>query len=134
MIKKDLTNIFIDEICSTPPRKKFPKIKIVYSHNDEIWSIDSAHFSDYKISKNRGYRFIFVIKDIFSKCLWAIQLKNNNNQTITQELSIILTNSKRLPVKLESDRGADFYNSLSHKISKLKIYNITLDSQIKVLL
>ena len=32
MIKKDLTKIFIDEIYNTPPRKKYPTIKIIDNH------------------------------------------------------------------------------------------------------
>ena len=55
MIKKDLTKIFIDEIYSTPPKKKYPTNKIVYNHIDEIWSIDLADMIDYKISNNKGF-------------------------------------------------------------------------------
>ena len=76
MIKKDLIKIFIDEIYSTPPRKNFPTNKIIYNHVDEIWSIDSADFSDYKTSNNKGFRYIFVVIDNYSKYLWCIPLKN----------------------------------------------------------
>ena len=111
-MKKDLTKIFIDEIYSTPPRKNFPTNKIVYNHVDEIWSIDLADFSDYKTSNNKGFRYIFIVIDNFSKYLWAIPLKNKNSQTITNEFSKILTTSKRKPLKIESDRGTEFYNSI----------------------
>ena len=40
---------------------------------------------DYKISNNKGYRYIFVIYDNFSKYLWTIALKNKNSQTIKDE-------------------------------------------------
>ena len=40
-----------------------------------IWSIDLADMIDYKYSNNKGYRYIFVIFDDFSKNLWAIPLK-----------------------------------------------------------
>ena len=46
MSKKNNTKTFIDEIYSTPPRKNHPTNKIVYNYVDEIWSIDSADFSD----------------------------------------------------------------------------------------
>ena len=42
--------------------------------------------------------------DNYSKNLWAIPLKNNHSQTITNEFSNILAKSKRKPLKLESDR------------------------------
>ena len=76
MINKDLFKIFVDEIYSKPPRKNFPTNKIIYNHIDEIWSIDLADMIDYKISNNKGFRYIFIVIDNFSKYLWAIPLKN----------------------------------------------------------
>ena len=112
MIKRDLTKIFIDEIYSKPPRKNYPTNKIIYNHIDEVWSIDLADMIDYKISNNKGFRYIFIVIDNFSKYLWGIPLKNKYSQTITNEFSNILTKSKRKPLKLESDRGTEFYNSI----------------------
>ena len=119
-MKRDLTKIFIDEIYSKPPRKNYPTNKIVYNHIDEIWSIDLADMIDYKISNNKGYRYIFIVIDNFSKYLWAIPLKNKYSQTITNEFSIILSTSKRKPIKIESDRGSEFYNSIFQNFLKSK--------------
>ena len=55
-MKRDLTKKIIDEIYSSPPRKKIPTKKIVYNYTDEIWSIDLADMVDYKISNNKGFR------------------------------------------------------------------------------
>ena len=117
-MKRDLTKIFIDEIYSKPPRKNYPTNKIVYNHIDEIWSIDLADMIDYKISNNKGYRYIFIVIDNFSKYLWAIPLKNKYSQTITNEFSNILSTSKRKPLKIESDRGTEFYNSIFRNFVK----------------
>ena len=119
MVKRDLTKIFIDEIYSSP-RKNYPTNKIIYDHIDEIWSIDLADFSDYKTSNNKGFRYIFIIIDNFSKYLWTIPLKNTYSQTITNEFSNILTKSKRKPNKIESDRGSEFYNSIFQNFLKSK--------------
>ena len=112
MIKKESIKIFIDEIFHTPPRKNYPTNKIIYNHVDEIWSIDLADFSDYKTSNNKGFKYIFIVIDNFSKYLWAIALKNKYSQTITNEFSNLITTSKRKPLKIESDRGTEFYNSI----------------------
>ena len=119
-MKRDLTKIFIDEIYSSPPRKNYPTNKIVYNHIDEIWSIDLADMIDYKISNNKGFRYIFIIIDNFSKYLWALPLKNKYSQTITNEFSNILTKSKRKPLKIESDRGSEYYNSIFKNFLKSK--------------
>ena len=99
-MKKDLTKIFFDETYSTPPRKNYPTNKIIYNHIDEIWSIDLADMIDYKISNNKGFRYIFIIIDNHSKYLWAIALKNKYSKTMTDEFSNNLTKSRRKPVKL----------------------------------
>ena len=120
MVKKYSTRIFNDEIYSTPPKRNYPTNKILYNHFDETWSIDLADMIDYKISNNKGFRYIFVIIDNYSKHLWAIPLKNNISQTIRNEYSNILTTSKRKLLKIESDRGTEFYNSIFQTFSKLK--------------
>ena len=119
-MKKNLTKIFIDEIHSKPPKKNYETNKVIYIHIDEIWSIDLADMIDYKISNNRGYRNIFVITDNYSKYLWAIPLKSKYSQTITNEFSNILTTSKRKPLKIESDRGTEFHNSIFQNFLKGK--------------
>ena len=119
-MQKDLTKIFIDEIYSKAPLRNYPTNKIIYNHIDEIWSIDLAAFLDYKTSNNKGFRYIFIIIDNLSKYLWAIPLKNKYSQTITNEFSNILTTSKRKPIKLESDRGAEFYNYIFQNFLKSK--------------
>ena len=120
MINKYKIKIFIDEIYSKAPKKNYQTNKIKYNHNDQIWSVDLADFSDYKISNNKGYRYIFVIIDNFSKYLWAIPLKNKYSQTITNEFSNILSTSKRKPLKIESDRGTEFYNNIFQNFLKIK--------------
>ena len=67
MVTSDLIKIFIDEIYSKPPKKNHPTNKITYNYIDEIWSIDLADFSDYKTSNNKGFRYIFIVIDNFSK-------------------------------------------------------------------
>ena len=120
MSKKDLSKIFIDEIYSKPPKKNYPTNKIVYNHTDEIWSIDLADMIDYKVSNNKGFRYIFIVIDNFSKYLWAIPLENKYSQTIANEFSNILTTSKRKPLKIESDRGTEFYNNIFQNLLKSK--------------
>ena len=60
-MKRDLTKIFLDEIYSKPPKRNYPTNKIEYNHIYEIWSIDLADMIDYKISNNKGFRYIFII-------------------------------------------------------------------------
>ena len=73
MAKKDKINFLIDKIYS-PSRKNYPSNKIVFNHMDEIWSIDLMDMSEYKIS-NKGFRYIFLIIDIFSKMYFGYSIE-----------------------------------------------------------
>ena len=127
MIKKDLIKIFNDENCSKPPKKKCPTNKIVYNFSYETWSTDLADFSEYKTSNNKGFRYIIIIIDNSSKYVWVIPLKKKNSKIVTEAFSNISSTSKRSPLKIESDRGAEFYNSIFQKFSRTK--NIHHDSR-----
>ena len=85
---------------------------------------------DHKLSNNKGFRYIFVIVDNFSNILRCILLKkwSNNYKQIFKYFNNIIIE----PLKIESDRGTDFYNSKSQSFLKTKIYDIIQDSQIKV--
>ena len=50
-------------------------------------------------------------------------IKNKYSQTITQEFLNILTKSKRKPIKIESDRGKEWYNSIFQNFLKSKNFH-----------
>ena len=97
--------IFINEIYSKPPRKNYATNKTDVYHIDDIWSLDILDLKDYGPENNRGYRYVLVIIDNFSKFGWTIPLKNKNAQTIKDSFENILICSKRKPNLIESDRG-----------------------------
>ena len=71
--------------------------------------------------------------DNFSNYLWAIPLKKIS-QLITNEFSNILTSSARSLDKIDSDRGKEWFNSISQNFLKGKNLYITIqDLLIKVL-
>ena len=74
--------IFINEIYSKPPKKNYATNKTDVYHIDDIWSSDILDLKDYGPENNRGYRYVLVTIDNFSKFGWTIPLKNKNAQTI----------------------------------------------------
>ena len=104
--------IFINEIYSKPTRKNYITNKTDVYYIDDIWSLDILDLKDYGPENNRGYRYVLVTRDNFSKFGWTIPLKNKNAQTIKDSFEKILTNSKRKPNLIESDRGKEFYNNI----------------------
>ena len=111
MTQKNI-KIFINEIYSKPPRKNYATNKTDVYHIDDIWSLDILDLKDYGPENNRGYRYVLVIIDNFSKFGWTVPLKNKNAQTIKDSFENILISSKRKPNLVESDRGKEFYNNI----------------------
>ena len=102
MTQKNI-KIFINEIYSKPPKKNYVTNKTDVYHIDDIWSLDILDLKDYGPENNRGYRYVLVTIDNFSKFGWTIPLKNKNAQTIKDSFENILTNSKRKPDLVESE-------------------------------
>ena len=111
MTQKNI-KIFINEIYSKPPKKYYATNKTDVYFIDDIWSLDILDLKDYGPENNRGYRYVLVIIDNFSKYGWAVPLKNKNAQTIKDSFEKILINSKRKPNLIETDRGKEFYNNI----------------------
>ena len=111
MTQKNI-KIFINEIYSKQPKKYYPTNKTDVYYIDDIWSLDILDLKDYGPKNNRGYRYVLVTIDNFSKFGWTIPLKNKNAQTIKDSFENILISSKRKPNLIESDRGKEFYNNI----------------------
>ena len=110
MINKDLIKNFIDEIYSEPPMRNFPTNKTIIKSIDDIWSSDLLDMNDYGPRNNKGYRYILVFLDNFSKFGWTIPLKNKYSQSIKDAFSQIFKTSKRKPSRLETDDGKEYVN------------------------
>ena len=75
---------------------------------------------DYKTSNNKWYKYIFIITVSFSEYTWAIPLKNKYGETIARQFSNILTTSNRSPLKIEIDRGKEWYISFFQNFLQIK--------------
>ena len=125
MTQKNI-KIFINEIYSKPPRKNYVTNKTDVYHIDDIWSLDILDLKDYGPENNRGYRYVLITIDNFSKFGWTSPLKNKNAQTIKDSFENILTNSKRKPNLIETDRGKEFYNNIFQDFlnkNNIKLYS-----------
>ena len=104
--------MFKNEIYSKPPKKNYPTNKTDVYYIDDIWSLDILDLKDYGPENNRGYRYVLVIIDNFSKFGWTSPLKNKNAQTIEDSFENILISSKRKPNLIDSDRDKGFHNNI----------------------
>ena len=70
-----------------PIIRKFKKRKVYSSFKDNIWGAVLADMQF--ISKfDKGFRFLLCVIDIFSKCAWAVPLKDKNGVSIVNAFQI----------------------------------------------
>ena len=125
MTQKNI-KIFINEIYSKPPKKYYSTNKTDVYYIDDIWSLDILDLKDYGPKNNRGYRYVLVTIDNFSKFGWTSPLKNKNAQTIKDSFENILISSKRSANLIETDRGKEFYNNIFQEFlnkNDIKLYS-----------
>ena len=130
-MKKDLTKIFINEIYSKPPKKNYPTNKTMIKSVGDTWSSDLLDMNDYGPKNNKGYRYILVVIDNFSKFGWTIPLKNKFSQSITDAFSEIIKSSNRKPNLLETDDGKEYVNKIFSEFlnnNKIKRYSRYTDN------
>ena len=104
-MSQKIIKIFINEIYSEGPKKKYATNKTDVHHVDDTWSLDILDLKDYGPENNRRYRYVLVVIDNFSKFGCTIPLRNKNAQTLKGSFENILIRTKRKPNLIESDRG-----------------------------
>ena len=110
--------IFTNESFFEPPKKIYPTNKTDFYHFDDIWSLDISDWKDYGPENNRGYRYVLVVTENFSKKGWTIPLKNESTQTKTDSFQNVITTSKRKPILIGTDRGKIFFQQYFPKVPK----------------
>jgi len=101
------SNELADELHK-PVRKKFTKRQVFASGVDGIWAADLVDMQSFS-RKNKGYKYILMIIDVFSKYGWAIPLKTKTGLEITRVFQN-LWRTQPPPQKLWTDKGKEFYN------------------------
>lgn len=121
----------VDELFK-PAIKNFKRRRTIIKGLDDLWQIDLAEFCNYA-SDNRGYKYILVVIDCFSKFLWTKGLKSKSMSEVTDAMEYILNHSNgRVPKNIQSDQGSEFFNSkFSALMRRFKINHYNSYSIIK---
>ena len=118
--KKQLTKELLK-----PKRKKFRRRRVYAGSVDSIWTADLIDVHQYT-RQNKGYKFILVVLDVFSRYAWARPLKNKTGKEVAMAIEDILQEDGRKPRKLWTDQGTEFYNvNVAHvlKTNKIELYS-----------
>ena len=97
-----------------PMRKKFQKRRVFAHDVDGIWTADLVDMQSFS-KTNKGYKYILMIIDVFSKFGWAIPLKTKTGVEVTRAFERLWRTVPH-PKKLWVDKGTEFYNGTMKKL------------------
>lgn len=101
-----------------PARKNYKRRRTILLGIDDLWQADLAEYQKFS-SQNKGYKFLLVIIDCFSKYVWTVALKDKSAISIANAFNHLFTyETKRRPNNLQTDNGKEFYNKQFDKIMK----------------
>lgn len=102
-------------------RVNFERRRVLVKGLDDLFQADLVEMIPYA-KQNKGYRYILVVIDVFSKYVWAEAVKNKTSQNIVKAMKKIFSESKRIPKNMQTDHGKEFYNhEFQNLMEKLKI-------------
>ena len=91
-----------------PIRRNFPQRRVVVKHIDDTWCSDLVEMQ--KFSKwNKGYRYLLMVLDIFSKYGWIVPLKDKKGESVAEAFKQIFSEGRK-PKRLWVDKGKEYYN------------------------
>lgn len=114
MSVSDVKQRVVDELHKSA-RRNFQRRKTIIKGYGDLWQIDLAEMQPYA-RENRGYRYIFVVIDCYSKYVWTRPLKNKTAREISEAMKEVLKDAYYAPKHIQSDHGTEFYNRYFAKL------------------
>lgn len=113
-------------------RRNFPRSKYLMRGINDTFQADLIEMIPFS-GENRGYKYILMVIDVFSKYAWAEPLKNKTGEEVTRAmLSIFNKNPRNIPRNLHTDEGKEFYNqNFQRLLKKYRINHYSTFSRMK---
>lgn len=104
-----------------PARKNFRRRHVLIKGLNDLLQIDLVEMIPYA-KMNKGYRYILIAINTFSKYVWAEPVKRKTAKDVTTAMKKILESMKIKPKNVQSDQGLEFFNKEFRNL--MQFYNI----------
>ena len=122
------SNELADELHK-PIRRKFQKRKVVAKTVDDIWTADLVEMQPFS-RFNKGYKYLLMVIDVFSKYGWIIPLKTKTGAAVTTAFKELFKD--KTPTRLWTDKGKEFYNkSMKELLQKNRVILYSTENEEK---
>lgn len=90
-----------------PARRNFRRRRVIVKGLNDLYQADLVEMIPYS-KFNKGFRYILVVINVFSKYVWAYPVKRKSGKDVSDAMQKILKHG--LPKNLQTDLGKEFYN------------------------
>ena len=87
-----------------PVRRRFQRNHVVSAGKDDLWMADLIDMVKYK-DWNKGYKFILLVIDTFTKFVWLREMKSKSGQYVAKAFQDIFRAYAKTPKRLITDKG-----------------------------
>ncbi|XP_018574522.1 uncharacterized protein LOC108913452 [Anoplophora glabripennis] len=125
----NIKEVVVNELHK-PARKNFRRHVLVRGLNDLIQA-DLVETIPYP-KVNKGYRYILVVINVFSKFVWAEPVNRKTAKEVSNAMAKILSQMKYMPHNCQTDLGKKFYNKeFKNLMTQFKINHYSTYSNLK---
>lgn len=109
--------------------RNFERRKTYAGEVDQQWQADLADMQGQE-KDNKGYKYILVVIDVFSRYLWCEALKSKSGDEVSKGFKKIFESVH--PKKLQTDQGTEFFNTkMTALCKKYDIHQFHTYSEVK---
>ena len=90
-----------------PYKRRFPRRKTQTWGIDKQWQLDLVEMLSLK-KYNKGYSYIMVAIDVFSRYAFAEAIKSKEGKSVTKAFKTMI--KERCPLYVQTDKGKEFLN------------------------
>lgn len=114
-----------------PARRSFVRNHTYVRGIDDQWQADLAEVQ-HLAKDNGGIRYLLTCIDVFSKHAWVVTIKSKSSQDVVEAFHKLFQVSKRLPTRLQTDKGKEFLCKPVQQLLKQKgVHHFTSNSDKK---
>ena len=115
-----------------PIRRRFTTRPYRSAGVNYLWQMDLMEMIPYS-KVNKGYKYILVCIDVFSRYVRALPTKNKTGKEICGKVEqMIKSSGSQAPIHIQTDYGKEFYNTHVQEVfRRYKINHYSVDSQFK---
>lgn len=127
---EELKKKIVEELHK-PARVRFPRRNTVVKGINDLYQADLIEMRPHS-KINKGYNYILVVINCFTKVADAIPLKDKKGNTVTEGMELVIKRDKNKIKHLQTDDGKEYFNTqFSELMKKYQINHYSTKSETK---